>query len=192
MSAQPFKVYVGGKTHDLHHVQEVQSLVRRYGEVTFDWTRAVEEHGPDGEGNLLTRSQAANYAHLDIKGVLEADLVIVLPFRGLCGTLIEVGAAISHGIPVLWLGQPFQRSVFWASDKMYRTADMWPCCEHDLNDVLQFITTHPHYDSPNYTRDLWRLTEVRQDVIARLHLVEVEGQDASTVTYLASQANFTQ
>jgi nucleoside 2-deoxyribosyltransferase len=175
MTTTNLKVYVAGKTHDMRHVQEVQSLVRRYGTVTHDWTSFVEKHGPDA-ANALPQALAKECARNDMRGVLNADLIIALPFDRLCGTLIEVGAAISHGIPVLWLGQPSQRSVFWANDKIYRTADLWPCCEHDLNDVLQFITTHPHYDSPNYTRDLWRLTETNSETgHITLHPVDVEG-----------------
>lgn len=180
MMGDIINVYVAGKTHDYEKVRQVQALVRRYGKVTFDWTEVVEQHGPAAERAPLTQELARSYAASDLAGVFRADVVIALPHPRLCGTLMEIGAAIASGTPVIMLGQPSQRSVFWAFTKVWRTADYWPSCEHDLDSILQFITTFPGYPSQGYGRDLARLAtpvplESDSDVHQMLFPVDIEG-----------------
>lgn len=183
------RVYVAGKTHQLKEVREVQELVRRFGTITYDWTTAVEEHGADHEGDPPTQEQAQRYADSDIRGVMSADLMIALPHPRLAGTLIEFGAATASCVPTLWLGQPYQRSVFWARRNCYKLPLEWPACEQELNDVLKFITTHPGYETPCYHRDLWRLAEdqlTKADTNVHGYLVllpvEVEGRPTVSTT----------
>lgn len=172
---EPLRVYCAGKTHDMDRVREVQSLVRRYGEVTHDWTKVVEMHGPDIELEPMTHEDARLYSAEDLAGVVNADLVIVMPHSRLCGTLIEIGAALITNTPVVVLGRPSQHSVFWAHSRVYRTRDYWPDCEHDLNDILQFITTYPGHAEPNLCRELNRCLSVN-----KLLPVEIEGLSTFT------------
>lgn len=175
MTVEPLRVYCAGKTHDMERVREVQSLVRRYGDITHDWTKLVEMHGPDIELEPMTHEDARLYSTEDLAGVANSDLVIAMPHSRLCGTLIEIGAALTTNTPVVILGRPSQHSVFWAHPRVYRTKDYWPECEHDLNDILQYLSSYPGYHDPNVCRDLNRLLAE-----GRLQLVEVEGLSTFT------------
>jgi hypothetical protein len=119
-------IYVAGKTHDLLIVREVQAWLRSEGHfITHDWTRAVENHGADHDGATLSRNDAKLYAIEDIHGVRTADAVIVIPHERWCGSLIEIGAALITNTPVLILGMPHQRCVFWAHPMVRMTPVEW-------------------------------------------------------------------
>lgn len=131
------QVYVAGKTHDLAIVQEVQAwLIREGHSVTHDWTVAVEKHGADHEGEPLSREDAEHYAIEDIHGVRVADVVVAVPSSRWCGTLLEIGAALITNTPVVILGIPYQRCVFWAHPRVRMTTVEWPHAQHELAGTL--------------------------------------------------------
>lgn len=126
------RVYVAGKTHDYEIVREVQAAVKAHGHtITHDWTAAVETHGPANDREPLTGSQARMYAIDDFEGVVTADHVLVVPHENWCGTLLEIGAALTHDIRVTILGTPHQRCVFWAHPLCGRTLHEWPDCWYE-------------------------------------------------------------
>lgn len=98
-------IYVAGKIGDYKRVREVQELCRQYGHVvTWDWTFGIEEFIVDGVvGEAPTISERRQHAFDDLVGVSAADCLIALGYPGLCGTLVEIGYALAHGIPVLLL-----------------------------------------------------------------------------------------
>lgn len=115
-------VYVAGKTHDYMRVREVQRAVKRLGHyITYDWTRDVERHGPDNEISVPTNEDMIYYAMLDLKGVREAEALIVLGHPRLCGALIEMGIAVALGIPIHMV-EVEQYSVFWHLPEFHH----WP------------------------------------------------------------------
>lgn len=138
-------VYVAGKTHDFREVRVIQDIVRRCGgEITHDWTHAVEAHGPEHEAKRPTFKEARLYAQYDMSGVGRAKLVIAYPSPDWCGTLLEIGAAMALGTPVLFTGQPFQRSVFWALPNVYVLAgDTDALREGNLTTVIGRIMGRP-------------------------------------------------
>lgn len=106
------RVYVAAKTDDLLWAQEVIRLVRTCGhEITYDWTINVKDLGPTPPPPHYSRTMA----YADIGGVVDAELVIVNGHPNVCGTLIEMGAAIgASGHRDIWLVGDFPReSVFF-------------------------------------------------------------------------------
>lgn len=107
-------IYVAGKTDDWERVRQVQQMCERLGHnITYDWTKTVEEVGPD-EGLTASEEFRCECAEYDRQGTRASDLLIMLCYPGLCGTLIECGMAIGLGIPVLVLGEPERNSVFFS------------------------------------------------------------------------------
>lgn len=120
------KIYVAGKTDDWPRVKTVQEMLKRLDhEITFDWTRIVSEVGPD-TGLTADEEFRRVCAENDRIGVDEADLLVMLCYPGLCGTLIEFGMAASRRIPILVIGEPERNSIFFALDHVTRVGD--DCC----------------------------------------------------------------
>lgn len=127
-------VYVASKTHNYPRVREVQGLCRQLDlHVTFDWTITVEAVGIDGglKGQLddPTRRTAA---YNDLEGVRDADLLILLCYPGMCGTLIEFGIAAEREIPIILVGTPERDSVFFELDNVVRCDNV-----DDLEGILE-------------------------------------------------------
>lgn len=134
------RIYVAGKTHDYEVVRDVMNELIGWGHIiTYDWTNAVERHGADHDGVPLLNALAQQYAQADLRGVLTADKVIAIPNPDWCGTMLEIGAALTHDIPVIILGRPYQRCIFWAHPFCKRTKDEWPSCKSQLKGS---ISTH--------------------------------------------------
>lgn len=126
-------VYVAGKTDDWKHVREVQKLcVERGLRITFDWTAIIAEIGPRGglKGEVDDEFRR-ECAYNDLKGVREADLLIMLCYPKLCGTLIEFGMAAEREMPIVVVGTPERDSVFFELDTVIR------CDGEDLGNVLE-------------------------------------------------------
>jgi nucleoside 2-deoxyribosyltransferase len=122
------KIYVAGKTDDWERVQTVQEMLKRLGhEITFDWTRNnnIESGGPD-MGLTADDEFRRKCAENDIMGTDEADLLVMLCYPGLCGTLIEFGMAVMRRIPIIVVGEPERNSVFFSLDHVIRVGD--DCC----------------------------------------------------------------
>jgi hypothetical protein len=80
--------------------------------VTYDWTQDVEQIGDDG--NIDTDPQRrAHLAGLDVEGVRAADLLVLLPYDGWTGALIECGIAIERDIDIFLVGDPPRDSIFF-------------------------------------------------------------------------------
>lgn len=116
------KLYIAGRTKNIKEVNIIQSVVLEHGHgITHDWTDV------DGEGKGEIRSdwstdpkRARQVATLDFLGVVNADGVILCGYgcdeenKGGLGCFIEVGIALSSGVPIIVLG-PARESVFWYS-----------------------------------------------------------------------------
>jgi nucleoside 2-deoxyribosyltransferase len=98
------KIYVASAFENKHMVRQVYWLLGQWGhEVTYDWTR----HEPT-EDRLLRQK----YALADIMGVQEADALLLLQ-PGNSGTHVELGAALSYGLPVAIVGENERNSIFY-------------------------------------------------------------------------------
>lgn len=129
-------IYVAGKTHDYERVRRLQNHLRRTGHViTHDWTEAVERHGPDHEREQPDDALMQAYASADLEcGVGDADLVIAFMHPRVCGTLIEIGFALSRSTPVWIVGEP-PHSIFWSHHLVRRFED-----EMELPQALYFAS----------------------------------------------------
>lgn len=94
----PIRVYVAGKFQDRLKLREVMEGLRKEGfEITHDWTFEDEES--------CTESELPEYltgcAQADLRGVRQADFVLLFGHPELKGALIEAGAALALNIPVM-------------------------------------------------------------------------------------------
>jgi hypothetical protein len=111
--------YVAGKTHDFMKVRVAQEMVRMAGHrITHDWTLEVQQTGttlPKDNELRMSLDLQRDAAMKDLNGVYAASTVIVIcGHPNLCGTLIEVGAALATGKDIWHVG-PFPRySIFFA------------------------------------------------------------------------------
>lgn len=89
------KVYIATKLENHAQHNELRDLLVERGiDLSYDWTA----HGPVWErGEECIRT----VANLEARGVLKADLCIVL-WPGGRGTHVEMGIAIGAGVPVLF------------------------------------------------------------------------------------------
>lgn len=131
-------IYVAGKTDDWPRVRQAQEFCERLGHrITYDWTKTVERVGAAVElTGEITEEFRCECAEEDRRGVREADLLIMLTFPGLCGTLIEAGMALGLGTPVLVIGDPERNSVFFALPEVTMTDEE---CLRDLGTMSSII-----------------------------------------------------
>lgn len=101
------KIYVASKFQNYAAVRMLNDRLAREGhEITFDWTRSDQfdtgghplSYNDESSPEAQARSAAADFA-----GVLEAEAMILLGYPGLCGALVEFGAACGRRIPVFVL-----------------------------------------------------------------------------------------
>jgi hypothetical protein len=112
------RVYVAGRTTDLDRVRNAQRLFESAGhEITCDWTMQVDyfTSNPDQLDDINKRACASG----DLEGVLSADLVCVMMNGGMCGSYIEIGAALAAGKNVWLVGKPERDSVFFYLPGVY-------------------------------------------------------------------------
>lgn len=132
-------IYVAGKTDDWPRVRQVQEFCEKLGHrITFDWTKTVEALGPDSGLDPNDEDFRRECAVEDRRGTQEADLLIMLTYTGLCGTLIECGMALGLGTPVLVIGNPERNSVFFALDEVTMTDEE---CLRDLGTLAAILET---------------------------------------------------
>lgn len=132
------KIYVAGKTDDWQRVRTVQEMLKRLGhEITFDWTEVVQKVGPDAGLTADTdfRRECAEKGRV---GTDEADLLVMLCYPGLCGTLIEFGMAAGRRIPIVVIGEPERNSVFFALDHVIMVDEN---CTRDLGTLDSALHT---------------------------------------------------
>jgi hypothetical protein len=95
--------YVAAKFEEKERVQNFMRELRKCGvTITHNWTPDDDEglEGDDRDRYLAT------CAADDLRGVLDADVVFFLYNPKCRGGFVEVGAAISHDIPVVVIGAP--------------------------------------------------------------------------------------
>jgi len=90
------KFFVSGKIGVEGDAKEVMEALRTAGhEITFDWT-AVEHLKPYDEKAEACRMAAV----VDVSGVKEADVFVIIPHERGIGMYIELGIAINSEIPI--------------------------------------------------------------------------------------------
>ena len=93
------KVYVAGAwVEQLQRAKPTIARLQANGvHITFDWTaKEPDRANVNGDAGLPTEERR-KYAELDLKGVLDADVVWLLApsDKGACGSWIEFGAALA-------------------------------------------------------------------------------------------------
>ena len=112
----PLRIYVAGKWERKELTRDVQSYLKKQGHfITHDWTCE--------DANGLTGAAYATYvrecAKRDVAGVKESDVLVVLADPNAYGTMVEMGVAISMGIPVLvCMGKEWRESPFFFLDNV--------------------------------------------------------------------------
>lgn len=135
---RPVKFYVAAKWQDRPIVHQVYQILKSFGhEITLDWT----DHELPNESQMK-QSQINNFlsmwAEKDIIGVQNCDLLIALFMepRHQRGAMVEVGAALGLGKPILIIGHAEDSS----------TLLRHPLCMHldDLEDLNKWLKEAPH------------------------------------------------
>jgi nucleoside 2-deoxyribosyltransferase len=87
------KIYVAGKWSDKKIIQSAMDCFKLLGhQITYDWTQ--------NETQTRSSEELSKFAYLDMKGVMDADLLIAImndekyEYRG---TFTEIGGAIATG-----------------------------------------------------------------------------------------------
>lgn len=89
-------LYVATKAENYVEARRVMEMLKLDGhEITHDWTQQVQELGP-GSVNASQEVMRA-CAMRDLAGVASCDAFVLIPYNGLCGALIEWGAALAQG-----------------------------------------------------------------------------------------------
>ena len=100
------KFFVSGKIGVERDAKEVMQILRDAGhEITFDWT--VTEHLKPYDRKPRACRMAAV---VDVNGVKEADVFVILPHERGIGMYIELGIAISSEIPIRVVVNPWLKS----------------------------------------------------------------------------------
>lgn len=116
------RIYVAGSFKEKVEVQQVQSLLMAEGhEITCDWTPKDSSHLAGIEKLHYDRENA----ELDLQGVAEADVVVILAHahQGGVGRWWEAGAAAIKGTPIIIVGD-VKDSVFHSLEDVYLVRDV--------------------------------------------------------------------
>src|ERR1700742_3458060 len=100
------RAYVASSTNNVDVVRDVQKMLEERGvEITFDWTKVVEEFGDQSDGPNPNQVIRRESAYNDMRGVMECDAFILCEYPGMCGAYIEFGmAAMSEEIDIILMG----------------------------------------------------------------------------------------
>lgn len=100
-------IYVASKFENVDEVRRIQALLRSWGHsITFDWTpelaQSIElaKHGD----SLDIQAQQDKAAICDFRGALMCDVLVLIPYPGLKGALVEMGIALGAGREVIIVG----------------------------------------------------------------------------------------
>jgi hypothetical protein len=103
------KIYVAGKYQDKDKVRYIHQLLRGSGhEITCDWTNEVKYP------NNAPPEDKKYYAIDDVRGVKDADLIIVLmtiPYE-YKGAWVEFGIALGTDTPIRVIGDCGDKCIF--------------------------------------------------------------------------------
>jgi nucleoside 2-deoxyribosyltransferase len=117
------KIYIASKLENFANVQTLRDCLKESGhEITYDWT----VHGPVYRAGL---ERVREVAEAETKGVLAADLVIVL-WPGGRGTHVEMGIALGSGKAV----------IFVSGDERHHTATTETCAFYHHRSVRRCYT----------------------------------------------------
>lgn len=122
------KVYVAGKYEEKEAVRYVQKQLHNMGHtITHDWTG--EDLG-DRTG-VVAASYLRMCAEKDVKGVENADAVVLLNHKNGFGLMCEMGIAIAHKIPVFIIDAKLRDTVFFYLPGVY--------CVDKLSEVFAIL-----------------------------------------------------
>lgn len=122
------KIYIAAKFENKTVVRRLHSILRDKGyEITHDWT--TEELG-DRTGVEAT-SYLRRCAELDVKGVRDADIVLLINDPKGFGLMVELGIAIAERTPVVVIGANLRDTPFFYLDNVI--------CAHDERDAMRVI-----------------------------------------------------
>ncbi|MDQ4143131.1 MAG: nucleoside 2-deoxyribosyltransferase, partial [Actinomycetota bacterium] len=103
------RVFVSGKVGDEERVRDLINHLTALGhDVTFDWT-AVPHLKPYERNHAASARTAA----LEVDGVKQSDIVIVLAHEDGIGMYVELGIALGTGKQVYIVSKGSSRSMFF-------------------------------------------------------------------------------
>jgi hypothetical protein len=103
------KLFVSGKIGAEADPAALMRLLQSYGhEVTFDWTTIP--HLRPYEENAEASARAAA---LELAGVQDADVLVLVSHDRGVGMFVELGAALALGKPVVAVARPPARTMFF-------------------------------------------------------------------------------
>lgn len=118
------KFYVAGKFLDYVRVRKMVDFLVTYGhKPTYDWTR-TDEFDASGEPintdpHALTEEKLRWYADNDVRGVQEAEFMVILADGELCGAWIEMGVAtVSPDLIRIFIIAPQRYTIFFNLEKV--------------------------------------------------------------------------
>lgn len=106
------KIYIAGASKEISTCESFRDRLRTAGHViTHDWMREIRECTvADHE---LTHEARHEYALMDLRGVLAADLLwVVCPDAKSVGCWVELGIALGCGRPMVALSGPWAPCIF--------------------------------------------------------------------------------
>lgn len=103
-------VYVAGKFEEGARVREVQEKLLLMGfEITHDWTQESAEGltGAEREAYLQCNAEA------DVRGVEDADFLVVLNHDRAFGAMVEMGLGLAWGRVIYLVGPQVRDNIFF-------------------------------------------------------------------------------
>lgn len=131
------KVYVATKFGQVELARAAMMMVLRAGHaITYDWTHERETCGAIDQFDIpLDRAVAENVAQADLRGVMDADWLVVLTTEtGGRGMFTELGLAYTAGVAILAVG-PHLNNIFYYLSGVIRVPTM--------EEAIKFINKHP-------------------------------------------------
>lgn len=130
------KVFVTGKAGEEDAARQAMQLLRQAGhEITFDWTTIP--HLKPYDKNI---SESRSAAILEAKGVMDADIIVLLAHERGVGMYVELGIAIAKNKPVYVVGN-ITPTMFLFHPIVRRVNDVSEILKH-LDNNLQSLRAH--------------------------------------------------
>lgn len=112
------RFYVASGFNNYYAVRAVIDNLQKLGHpTTFDWTRTPffnEQGDPIGPSEeVLSVKTKVDYAFADLRGVMEADAVLLLWTKDMVGSLMEAGMGLAKSCPVYVIGSN-RFTIFWS------------------------------------------------------------------------------
>lgn len=115
------KIYVAAKFEEKAMVRKVYSLLEDAGHtITVDWTQ-------EDDSRYLGLQKLEYWracGHADLRGVKDADLVLLFPHEKGKGLYAELGAALAWGKSVFIVGGEDIRCIFFYCNKVHWFANL--------------------------------------------------------------------